>query len=76
MINRAYQIKLRQPKKSEYSRKIFPPAKSGRVFEDIVVGIAVVVKGLFFCLTRIFIRPALPDVSGFEPRPRLLITSF
>ena len=55
---------------------IFSPAKSCRVLDDIVVGIAVVVKGLFFCLTRIFTRPALPEVSGFEPRPRLLIISF
>ena len=49
------------------------PANCGRVFVKVVVGIAVVVKGLFFCLTRILTRPPLSELGL---RLRLLMTSF
>lgn len=54
--------------------EVVEAANCGRVFVKVVVGIAVVVKeGLFFCLTRILIRPPLSELGL---RLRLLMTSF
>lgn len=53
--------------------EVVEAANCGRVFVNVVVGIAVVVKGLFFCLTRILTRPPLSELGL---RLRLLMTSF